>query len=183
MSEEVPRTLWSRIRWIVLILWIVAGVKFALEFREQDDPIFLEALGIRWQASIGVYYVALVLLLVASIRGTFAGLGYGKLVQAMLLLSVLGWGVPNSIVYTTAQFKGWTHGRFLPPVTEEERERLEAAGEAVPRERSGPILSTPLRKVGSGLLVGFFTTIAGFIWNFLWMNLLIVLPRPFARKK
>ncbi|MFG0316380.1 MAG: hypothetical protein ACF8XB_03845 [Planctomycetota bacterium JB042] len=91
MSEEAPRSLWSRLRWIVWILWLVAAVKLALEFRETDDPIAFEFAGLRWQGSIGVYYVSVVLLAIAAIRGTFAGVGYGRLVLSALLLGVLGW--------------------------------------------------------------------------------------------
>ncbi len=183
MSEETPRSLWSRVRWIVWILWIVAAIKLGLEFREAEDPIAFEFAGIRWQGSIGVYYVSFVLLVVAAIRGTFDGLRYGKLALSALLLAVLGWCVPNTVTYTTAQFQGWTHGRFQPPVSPEEAARLEAAGEVVPKERSAPIAATPAGKLGTGLLVGLMTTIAGFLWTFLWIHLLVVLPRRFGRPR
>src|SRR5690606_29950043 len=144
----------SRLRWIVFVLWGVAAVKLALEFLEVEEPIVLEIGSLRWQASIGAYYVVFVLLLVAALRGTFQGLRYGKLLQAGLLLGALGWCVPNVVVYTTAQFQEWTHGRFRPPVDAAEKERLEAAGETVLPERSAPLATTPLGKVGTGVGIG-----------------------------
>jgi len=170
--------LWRRQRWMILILWIVAGIRFALDFRQADDPIAFETGAIRWQATIGVYYVSGALLLIASFRGTYRGLSYGRHVLGMVMLGLLCWGVPNSIVYTTAQFQGWEHGRFTPPPAE----GVEVP-EGTARERSGPIAETALGKVASGVGVGAGTTVASFVlWNFWLMNLLIYLPARLRRR-
>ena len=188
MSDEQPRSLWSRLKWIAVVAWAVAGVKFALEFREQEESILFALGSSRWQAAIGVYYVMPVLLLIANLRGVFKGLGYGKLVLGMLLLAVLCWFVPNTIVYTTAQFKGWTHGRFAPgppkkadpPAVGEVASKLAEEG---PPARNAPVAKGTAGKILTGLGVAGGTTLFGFVWCFIWMNLLIYLPRRFAHSQ
>lgn len=153
-------SLFQRIRWIVFILWAVAAVRLALDFRQQEDPI-VQLGPVPLQLSIGVFYVAPLLLCWGSIRGTFAGMRYRDLTLAAALLAILCWGIPNLINYGTAQFLEWTHGRFKP-------------GEG---GRGPDIGTTTLAKLGATAFMAAATTAFGFAWCFIWMNLVVVLPR------
>lgn len=167
MTQGVLHSLVARLRWIVVIAWIVAAIRFGLDFRQQEDPIFMTG-SFRVQLSVGVYYVMLPLLLIGALSGTFDGLSYGKLVLSMLLLGILCWGIPNVVIYATAQFKGWQHGRFHYDDDEHLR-------------RGPPIADTTIGKLGIAFSVGGLTSIAGFVWSFVAMHLLVLLPRRLFR--
>jgi hypothetical protein len=159
MNPGQPSLL-RRLRWIFVVAWIVAAIRLGLDLREQDDPVIHLGAGIGLQLSIGVYYVMPFLLLIGALRGTFDGLSYKQLVLAMLVIGVLCWGIPNTITYGIAQFNGWQHGRFSHAA-----------------DRGPPIAATTLGKIGYALMVGGFTSIGGFVWNFLMMHLLVLWPR------
>ncbi len=160
MDDVNGRGLWRRLWWIVAVAWIVAAVRLGLDFRQQDDPVVV-LLGMPWRVALGVYYTIPVLLLIGALKGAFAGLGWPKLMLAVALLAVLCWFVPNSIAYTTGQLQGWTHGRFS----------------------QAPLATGTAAKIGTGLKVAALTTVAGFAWTFVWMHLIVYLPRRLRRRR
>lgn len=171
-----------RLWWIIAVLWVVAGIRLMMDFQQVEDPIAMHTGGLAWQKSIGVYYVVLPLLLIGAFSGVFRGLSYGRLVKAMLVLAVMCWFIPNAISYTTAQLRGWTHGRFRPPAEQTTDAATGGAPMAATAEpdaeaRSAPLGKTTAEKVRIGLTVATFTTGAGFVWLFAMMNLLVYLPR------
>ncbi len=156
-------SLWSRVRWIVFIGWIVAAIRFgfdlyaagrpqvAAEHFHEDKFLMPFWLG-------GVYYVMPIVYLVAGIRRTFAGVSFGRFALACLLIALLVWGLPNLITYGTAQFQGWTFGRFTP-------------------EKRGPKLgTTTIEKLGAAGTLALLTSFAGFVWTFVLGTLLAWLP-------
>jgi hypothetical protein len=151
-------TILRRIRGLVLFGWAVAMVRFvaeALWHPGRGDPFWF----------LGVYFLMPIAFLVIGIRGTFDDLRWPKIALIALLLGVLVWGVPNAIIYTVAQFQGWTHGRFTP------------------HERAAPIAPTALGKLGWGLSIAGGTAVAGAIWCLLWTTVLIWLPGVFRRRR
>ena len=181
-------TLWNRLKWIAFVGWVVAGVRFAMDFQENDPDVAIEmSENLQWTTEwVGVYYAVPVLIIIGSVIGTFRGLDYVGLVKAALFLGVMCWTIPNVIVYPTAQFMEWEHGRFYSDETEEraiesgevEVTRTETlGGETVKRAPRGPAVQEgAVAKLGMGLMVAGLTTIAGFIWCFVWLNLAVFLP-------
>lgn len=177
-AKAARRTALSRVRWIVLAGLAVAAVRFALDFRRVDDPILFEWGDLRVQGQIGNYYVVPLLFAVGAFAGTFRGLSWGRLLAACAWVSLFCFAVPNTVAYTTAQFLGWTHGRFAPaPVPPEQRDAYEAWGEEGEPYRAPPIPKSAVAKVINGLSVGVLTGLVSFVWNAVWIHLLVVLPR------
>lgn len=95
------RELWSLVRPLVLVGWVVAGIRYVLEWTAPGMSMWF-----------GVYYVVIPLLAYFAVTRRFDRCAWPKAALAMVLLAVLVWGLPNLIAYATAQFQGWTHGRF-----------------------------------------------------------------------
>jgi hypothetical protein len=151
-------TLWPRIRGLVLFGWLVALLRFGLE------PTAKPAQGdVAWILS--VYFLMPVAFVWTGIRGTFDDLRWPKIALIAALIGILVWAIPNAIIYTTAQFLGWTHGRFAP------------------NDRAAPLATTTLGRLGAGLGVAGMTAIAGAIWSLVWMTLVVWLPGVVRRRR
>jgi hypothetical protein len=158
------KSLWSRMRGLVLFGWLVALIRFGIEAAMhpgKSDPTWF----------IGVYFLMPIAFLVVGLRGTLDDLPWKRIALMSLLLGILVWGIPNAIIYTTAQFLGWTHGRFTPP------------GQTGAETRAAPIATTAMGKILAGLATGGMTAIAGTIWSLAGTTLLIWLPGVIRRKR
>ena len=156
-------SLWSRIRWIVFIGWIVAAIRFAFDLyaaSHQDVAVqhFHEGQFLMPLWLVGVYYVMPVVYLVAGIRRTFAGVSFGRFALACRIIGLLVWGLPNLITYGTAQFQEWTFGRFTP------------------KTRGPDVGDTTLKKLGATASIGALTSFAGTVWTLVTGTLLAWLP-------
>jgi len=106
---------------------------------------------------VGVYFLMPLALLVIGIRGTWGTIRWPALALTMLLMCLMVWGIPNTLAYTTAQFEGWTHGRFDPA-------------------HGAPIAETTFGKIATGLGQALGTSIGGTIWCTIVGTLVIWLP-------
>ena len=145
---------WSRIRPLVLLGWGVAAIRFALEFFPKGRE---SAFG------MSVFFVVAGGIILLANEGRFAALSYPKLLLSAFLLGLLCWTLPNIVAYTTAQFQGWTFGRFAP------------------NTRSAPLGATTGEQIRSGVLVGLATTVSGSVWCVVFFTLAAWLPRKFRR--
>jgi hypothetical protein len=161
-------TLWPRVRGLVLFGWLVVLIRFALDATLKPEE---------WTPGwfVGVDILMPIAFLVVGIRGTMDDLPWPKYVLMALMLGLLVWGIPNAIVYTTAQFLEWTHGRFEPTVRD-------AAGKYV-RGHAFPLESASAGKLGAGLKIAGFSSIFGFVGSLVLMTLLIWLPGVVRRRK
>lgn len=192
MSTETaaPESLFSRLRPLILVLWIVALVRFAYDFKEVDASIIGKTGFIQWTSDwISVNYLVVPLLLVFALRGMFRGLGWGRSLKGLALVALLCWAIPNAVAYTTGQLKGWQHGRYRgqnlavvdgKTVTFEEPESPPAGATDIRLARTAPLGETTGEKWARGVGVGLVTFLPGFIWMFLWFHVLIYLPRRFG---
>jgi hypothetical protein len=147
-------SLWPRVRPLVLFGWLVALIRFGIDASvkpERSNPIFY----------VGVDVLMPIAYLVVGIKAIWDDIPWKKYPLIALMLGVLVWFIPNAIVYTTAQFLGWQHGRF----------------------HNIPIRETAVGKLGMGLGLGGGTAIAGTLGSLLLMTLLIWLPGSVRRKK
>ncbi|MBM3265897.1 MAG: hypothetical protein FJY97_21105 [candidate division Zixibacteria bacterium] len=147
--------MWSRIYGLVIFGWIIAVIRFALEITAPDQAMFF-----------GVYYGMVVAYLYYGIKGKMDDLSWARLAQAMVMIALLVWFIPNAIAYSVAQFMGWQHGRFA-------------------EETSGPIQPTASGKIMSGVGTAFGTFIGGTVWSLVLGTLFIWVPgllRKRARK-
>jgi hypothetical protein len=116
-------------------LWLtglaVAAVRYGLEWLAPAHAM-----------AFGVYYVVVPLAIVLALRGRFDALPLKDLLPGLLIVGALVWGLPNLVAYGTAQFQGWTHGRFAP-------------------DRGPPPADSLAGKIGATGLVVLFTTAAG----------------------
>lgn len=188
MGQAAGKTMWERFKVIVFIGWVVAGIRFAMDFQENDPDIAIKmSQEMQWTAEwVGVYYAVPLLIIYGSIAGLFRGLSFVGLLKASLFLAVMCWTIPNAIVYPTAQFMEWEHGRFY---SEAAAERAEAAGDEVAKAKTlggetikrtprGPqVGETAIEKLGLGLMVAGLTTIAGFIWCLVWILVTVFIPQ------
>jgi hypothetical protein len=151
-------SIWPRIRGLVVFGWLIALLRFAFE------PTLRPAQGdVAW--FLGVYYLMPVAFIATGLRGALDDVRWPRIALMAVLVGVLVWGIPDLIVYTTAQFLGWTHGRFEPNV------------------KAAPVGTTPLGKLGLGAMVGALTALAGSIWSLTWMTLVIWLPGVVRRRR
>lgn len=181
-------SVWSRLKWIAFTGWVVAGIRFALDFQENDPDVALKVSDdMQWTSEwIGVYYAVPILIIIGSVIGSFRGLNYVGLLKACLFLGVMCWTIPNAIVYPTAQFMEWEHGRFYSEGAEAKAVKtgnLKATtaetlgGERIRRApRGADVQEGAFAKLGMGLMIAALTTIAGFVWCFVWVNLAVFLP-------
>ncbi len=95
------RELWPLVRPLVLVGLVVAVIRYVLEWTSPGISMWF-----------GVYYVVIPLLAYFALARRFDRCSWPKAALAMVLLAVLVWGLPNLVAYATAQFQGWTHGRF-----------------------------------------------------------------------
>jgi hypothetical protein len=146
--------LWKDVKPLVFFGWVVAAIRFALEFTAPQQAWYF---GVYWLMPIALLYFGLV-------RHRLDHLSWPRLALAMILVGMLVWFVPNAISYSTAQFQGWTHGRFAPNV------------------QSAPIAPTPVGKIRTGVVVGFLTGLAGSVWCIVWSTLLVWLPAYLRRR-
>lgn len=185
--STAPEPLFSRLRPWILILWVVAAVRYFIDFREVDAPIVFATGPIQWTADwVSVNYVVVPLLLVMGFVGVFRGWSWGRCLKALALLAVLCWSIPNGIAYTTGQFQEWQHGRYRgqnlavvdgQTVTFEEDDGPPAGATDVRMARTMPLGETTAEKLTRGVGIGLVTVLAGFIWMFLWFHLFVYLPR------
>ena len=163
--------LFRRVRPLVYVLWIVALARFVVDVKERpelDDPWTL----------VSVYYASILMLVWISVKRRLAGLSYPRMLAAFALVGVLCWAVPNSIAYTTAQFKEWTFGRFRPP-----RAEFVERNERDPEAKTAPIGADAFEKVRNGVLVGALTSLAGFGWTTICGTFLVYLPERLRRRR
>jgi hypothetical protein len=162
--------LWPYLRPIVYLAWLVAAVRLAIDATLK--PAIFAA-----PSMVSVFYALPLLMIWTGIRGAWDSLPFPKMLAGFALLGLLCFGLPNFVSYTTAQFAGWTHGRFRPPAPGKEGfgEDKEA--------RAAPIKETAAGKVGAGATIGFFTTISGFVWCTVTGALFIYIPARVRRKK
>ena len=149
------RELWKDAKPLIFFGWIVAAIRFLLEF---SAPQLAWYFGVYWLMPIALLYFG-------TLRRRFDHLSWPKLALAMVLVGMLVWFLPNAISYTTAQFEGWTHGRFAPNV------------------QSAPIAPTDFGKIRTGVVVGFLTGLAGSVWCIVWASLLVWLPVVLRRRR
>lgn len=149
MTDAAPtrRPLLLAVRPLLLAGWAIAVVRLLLDAFAPDVSMLF-----------GLYYALPVVLLVLGCRGAFDDLSWGRLSLAMMLTAVLVWAPMDAIAYVTAQFAGWTHGRF-------------AEG------RSPPLRETPFERIAWGAVAGLLTAIGGTVWMVVAGTLLVWLPR------
>ena len=147
-------SLWNDIKPLVFFGWVVAAIRFALEFVAPQQAWFF-----------GVYWLMPIALIYFGVQHKLEHVAWPRLALSMVLLGVLVWFVPNAIAYTTAQFQGWSHGRFAP------------------QTQSAPIAPTPGAKIGTGLTVAALTALGGSFWCIVWSTLVIWLPGYLRRRK
>jgi len=172
---------------IIYVAWIVAVLRLITEALTTD----LNIIGM-----MSVYMTTWVLLLYCGFTGLLDTLVWKKLFLGAGILAVCCWFVPNTIAYTVAQFQEWDHGRFHVSVEHDElaakyREEgmgvFEAGAKAteelgVERSRTGPRAETTGGRLLAGLGVGFFTSIAGFLWCAVFGSLFVGIPAPRRRR-
>ena len=153
-NAVVLKSLWNDVKPLVWFGWAVAAIRFALEFVAPQQAWYF-----------GVYWLMPVALIYYGVQKKLDHLSWPRLALSMLIVGVLVWGLPNVIVYTTAQFQGWTHGRFTP------------------QTQSAPIAATSAGKIQAGLVVGALTALGGSVWSIVWSTLVIWLPSYVRRRK
>jgi hypothetical protein len=92
---------WRYVRWLVFFGWIVAGIRYILEFVAPEQAWYF-----------GVYFVMPLAYLYYGITGKMDDLSWKHLALAMIMVAFFVWFIPNAVAYTTGQFMGWQHGRF-----------------------------------------------------------------------
>lgn len=142
-----PRPILAVVRPLLLAGWAIAAVRLGLD-------AFAPALSM-W---FGVYYLMPVVAFVVGRGGAFDGVRWPRFALCMIVTGALVWGVPNLISYGTAQFAGWTHGRFQP------------------NERSAPIGETTSAKLVAATMVGVATAAVGSVWMIVTGTLVAWLP-------
>lgn len=187
-QEVMIKETFQALKPIIYAAWIVAILRLITEALTTDLNIV---------AMMSVYMTIWVLLLYSGITGLLDQLVWKKLFVGAGILAVCCWFVPNSIAYTVAQFQEWNHGRFY---VSEEHDALsalyrdeglgmfEAGSKAteelgVERSRTGPRAETSGGRILAGLGVGFFTSIAGFLWCAVFGSLLVGIPATMRRRK
>lgn len=173
---------------IVFTLWIVAVARLVAEALTEN----LNVIGM-----ISVYGAVAAIFLFAGFTGQLDFLTGRRLFAGAFVLAVSCWFLPNSIAYTTAQFAGWTHGRFfydheyhdlVATLGEDGMDEKAAAKEAVERlghgdrTRTAPPADTATGKVKAGVFVGLLTTLAGMLWCLLTGALFLGVPARFRRR-
>lgn len=165
MTDDATPSLMSRLKPIMFVAWAVIALRFALEFTAPENA----------RALPGIYYAMPLLLAWAGWRGQLDAFSYGRMVLGFLLLAVLCWTLPNLIVYSTAQFLGWEHGRFYPGTELPDGSIEGQFGPAIADSTGGKLLTATT--------VALLTTIAGFVWTFVWGTLVVYLPKRIRAKK
>jgi hypothetical protein len=154
MNEVSEGSIWSRIKPLVFIGWVVVAIRFALEWTESPATLWF-----------GLYIIMPWPLLWFGWKGRFDGLLWGRLALSMLLLSLLLWGLPNIFIYSFAQFQGWTHGRFAPGT------------------RGPPIQAEALGKLWASILVAGGTMLFSSVCLIVFSTLAIWLPRRIRSRR
>lgn len=164
-------SLWPLIRGGVFVCWIVAAARLAIDARATPDishPL----------SYVSVFLTTALFFIWAGFSRRLDGLSYKRCWGAFFLMGLLCFGLPNAVAYTTAQFQGWTHGRFRPPSAESV-----AKGEFDSSARTAPIAATTAGKIGSGLMIGGMTTFTGTLWCAGIGTLFAYLPGRYRRRK
>ncbi len=165
------KSLWPLIRGGVFVAWTVAAMRLAIDARATPDlshPL----------SYVSVFLMTALFFLWAGFSRRLDGLTYKQCWGAFFLMGLLCFGLPNAIAYTTAQFQGWTHGRFRPPSAESM-----AKGVRDPSARTAPVAATTVGKIGTGLMIGGITTLSGTLWCAGLGTLFAYLPGRFRKRK
>lgn len=174
---------------LIYVGWIVAAARLAIEAATTDLNVV---------AMFSVYAAVAVMLLFAGFTGLLDRLVWKRLLLASVVLGVACWSIPNAIVYSIAQFRGWSHGRFyVDPEHNAIQQRLmkegmgyfdsaEKAEQELGRKsqtRGPPIADTPAGKIKAALMVSFFTAIAGTLWTLVLGALFVGIPATVRRRR
>lgn len=95
------KDIWTYVRGLIYFGWLIAAIRFILEFAAPDQSMY-----------IGVYFIMPLAYLYYGLKGKLDDLTWPRLALGMVMVAFFVWFIPNCISYTTAQFMAWDHGRF-----------------------------------------------------------------------
>jgi hypothetical protein len=156
-ADGVP-PLAARLRPLVVVGLGVGLARYALEFVAPDVDL-----------SSVLYHVMLAVFVVIGWRRAWGRIRWRAMFGTVALACIIVWGVTYTLTYTTAQFLGWTHGRFHYFDTGD------------PTNRAAPIAATRLGKIGVGLLLGQLGILVSTVWCTILGTLVIWLPARLRR--
>ena len=154
MTSDQP-SLWSDIRGLVFIGWIIAATRLLLDFVAPEQSMF-----------IGVYFLMPVAYLYYGLKGKWDHLPWKHIAGALIVVVLLVWFIPNWVAYSTAALAGLDHGRFSP----------EAYQTVIERD-------TPFKIILNAGIVSVGTFAAGSVWSLALGTMLIWLPGAMRRRR
>lgn len=186
---SVLKTSIAGLKPVIYVAWIVAIARLLVEAVTTDVNVV---------AMISVYGAIGAIFLFAGFTGALDKLVWKPLLLGSLVLAFACYFLPNTIAYGTAQFQGWTHGRFYNDPEHEairQREMKAGAGFFEANKTSvkelgradlthGPaIADTPGGKVKAALLVATLTMIPGGLWCVICGVLFVGIPASVRRRR
>lgn len=145
-------SLFRELRPFLIVGWVTALARYIMDWRHMDSM------------TVGVYYQMAAVFLFCGLIGYVDHWRWKRIFVAAAILAVLVWGLPNLIAYGTAQFEGWTHGRFAA-------------------DRGPEIGETTGEKIMATLGVTGVTCLVGFVWSSLWLSLCVGVGRMRRRQR
>ncbi len=151
MSTESP-TAFATARPYIRALLVIAALRYLLDWFR--NPTFFDA--------FGVYAGSLAMMLTIAFTGSLREPSLGRTLKVTTWIAFCAWWFPNFVSYLTAQWIGWTHGRF-------------AEGRAAP---PAPEVAA---KFANALSTACLTTVAGILWCGILGILCIWLPTRWSK--
>lgn len=150
MSHDSPSA-FATARPYIRALLVIAALRYVLDWWR--NPTYFDA--------FGVYGGSLAMMLTVAFTGGLREPSLARTLKITTWIAIGAWWFPNFVSYLTAQWVGWTHGRFAPG-------------------RAAPAAPEIAAKVVNALSTACLTTVAGIVWCGILGLLCVWLPTKFA---